>query len=125
MQFISERSDENEEILCPCRMCLNRIHTRKGLVEDHLYIHGVASTYTRWIDHGEPSDARMNENADHLNEHIGFIEDIGMNEDEDDPDDRIPDMVEELYTAEDQGGGKSMFAAVLEEMKQEIYPGAA
>ena len=23
MKFVSERSEENEEILCPCRRCLN------------------------------------------------------------------------------------------------------
>ena len=37
-------------------------------------------------------------------------------------------MVEELYTAEQQdggGGSESMFAKILEEMKKELYPGAA
>lgn len=34
------------------------------------------------------------------------------------PPDRIPDMVDELYIAEGQDGGKSMFAAILDEMKQ-------
>jgi hypothetical protein len=53
MTIISERFNDDEEILCPCRGCLNRVHKPKGLVEDHLYIHGMATTYTRWVDHGE------------------------------------------------------------------------
>ena len=81
----------------------------------------MASTYTRWAHHGEPSEARIKENAGHLDDHIGFNEDVGMNEDEeDDPDDRIPDMVKELFPNDDQGRGKSMFGAILDEMKQEL-----
>ena len=127
MKFVSERYDENEEILCPCRRCLNRIHQHKGIVEDHLYIHGMASTYTRWIYHGEAMDVQSNENADHLDGHIDFSDDVGMNEvQEDDDDDKIHDMVEELYVAEEEGNKKkSMFAVLLEEMKQKLYPGAA
>jgi len=47
-----------------------------------------------------------------------------MNEEEEQDDDRLPDMLEELYAAE-QDEGKSLFASVLEEMKKELYPGAA
>jgi hypothetical protein len=46
---------------------------------------------------------------------------------EDDPDDGIRGMVEELYTAKDKGKGKgkkSMFAILLEEMKQKLYHNA-
>ena len=127
MKFVSERYDENEEILCPCRRCLNRIHQHKGIMEDHLYIHGMASTYTRWMYHGEEMDVQSNENADHLDGHIDFSDDVGMNEvQEDDDDDKIHDMVEELYVAEEEGNKKkSMFAVLLEEMKQELYPSAA
>jgi hypothetical protein len=47
MQFVSERFNDSEEILCPCRRCLNQTHRHQGLVEDHLYLNGLASTYTR------------------------------------------------------------------------------
>ncbi|WVZ51731.1 hypothetical protein U9M48_002846, partial [Paspalum notatum var. saurae] len=57
MKFVSERFGEDAEILCPCRRCLNRIRTHKGQAEDHLYIYGMASTYSRWIYHGESLDA--------------------------------------------------------------------
>ena len=85
----------------------------------------MATTYTRWIHHGEPLEVVPHEIDDHVDEHTSLNEDFGMNVDEeDDPDDGIRGMVEELYTAEEEGKGKkSMFAILLEEMKQELYPG--
>ena len=69
MKFVSERFTESEEILCPCRRCLNQLAGHKSLVEDHLYIYGMASTYTTWIHHGEALlNARIEENANHLDE---------------------------------------------------------
>jgi hypothetical protein len=47
-------------------------------------------------------DDIINENGDHEDEHVSFNDDVGMNQDEEDPDDRINGMVEELYTVEDQ-----------------------
>ncbi|WVZ98199.1 hypothetical protein U9M48_043668 [Paspalum notatum var. saurae] len=127
MKFVSERSDENAEILCPCRKCLNQVCLDKGHVEDHLYIHGMASTYTRWIYHGEPLEGIITENRSHSDEQLGFNDDVGLNQDvEDDPNDGIPEMVKELFNPEDEASArKSMFAALLEEMKHELYPGAA
>jgi hypothetical protein len=52
MKFISERYADSEEVLCPCRACLNRLAKPKSQIEDHLYIHGMTSTYTTWIHHG-------------------------------------------------------------------------
>ncbi|CAN6171423.1 unnamed protein product [Urochloa humidicola] len=55
-----------------------------------------------------------------------------MNVEEEGPgdrdDDQIHEMVEDLYTAEQQeegDGRESIFAKVLEEMKKDLYPGAA
>jgi len=64
-------------------------------------------------------------NDDHVDEHTSVNEDFAMNVDEeDDPDDGIHAIVEELYTAEEEGNGKkSIFAILLEEMKQELHPG--
>jgi hypothetical protein len=115
MQFVSQSFDDSEEILSPCRRCLNQICGHKGLLEDHLYLNGMASTYTSWIHHGEPLlDAETNECLIPQEDSTCF----------DEPDDRIPDMVHELFTAED-GRQNSMFATLLEEMKQELYPGSA
>jgi hypothetical protein len=54
-------------------------------------------------------DVQSNENADHLDGHIDFSDDISMNEaQEDDGDDKIHDMVEELYVAEEEGNKKKI-----------------
>ena len=122
MKFVEERFPDAEEILCPCRQCLNQLYKNKSQVEDHLYINGMASTYTTWIHHGEP--LWINENADHLDEQPSLNEDASMNEyEQDNPGDRLPDMVHELFTSE-EGTGKSMFAVVLDEMKQTLHPGS-
>jgi hypothetical protein len=91
----------------------------------------MINTYTRWIRHGEALEVRLNEDSE--------TRDIGcsvetrdiccnnveteMNEPKDDPDDRIHEMVQELYNAEDHGPAtKSKFATILEEMKQDLHP---
>lgn len=100
MTFLSERFGDDEEMLCPCRRCLNRVPQFKGRVHDHLHIHGMATTYTRWIHHGEPLKVVPHEIDDHVDEDTSLNEDFDMNVDEeDDPDDGIHGMVEELYTA--------------------------
>ncbi|CAD6225603.1 unnamed protein product [Miscanthus lutarioriparius] len=135
MTFVSERFNDNEEMFCPCRRCLNRVRKPQGQVQDDLYIHGMASTYTRWIHHGEPLEVILHENEDHVDEQTSLNEDFGMNVDkEDDPDDGIRDMVEELYTAEDEGklrelvGTKPVVAAreesdPLYEPREDTEPG--
>uniref|UniRef100_A0A0E0DAY6 Transposase-associated domain-containing protein n=1 Tax=Oryza meridionalis TaxID=40149 RepID=A0A0E0DAY6_9ORYZ len=103
MTFVSERFSDDEEMLCPCHRCLNRVRQFKGQVHDHLHIHGMATTYTRWIHHGEPLEVVPHEIDDHVDEHTSLNEDFDMNVDEeDDPDDGIHGMVEELYTAEEE-----------------------
>ena len=95
-------------MLCPCRQCLNRVRKPQGQVQDHLYINGMSSTYTRWIYHGEPLEV-LHENEDHVDEQTRIHKNFGMNvHKEDDPDDGIRDMVEELYTTEDEGKGKRL-----------------
>ena len=128
MKFVSERFGDDEEIICPCRQCLNQVFGHRGLVQDLLYIHGMCSTDDKWIHHGEPSDAEINDNAGNFDEPIGFNEDVGMNvaeEGPDDDDDRIHDMVEELYTTEQQDGGggrESMFAKNIRRDEEGTLP---
>jgi hypothetical protein len=99
MKLISEHFADIDEVLCPCRKCLNRIARPKSKIEDHLHIHGMASTYTTWIHHGEAQfDTVINQQADHLEEQYCMNEDISLNESEN-LEDRLPDMVRELFTA--------------------------
>jgi rubrerythrin len=104
---------------------LNQIARPKSKIEDHLHIHGMASTYTTWIHHGEAQfDTVINQQADHLEEQYCMNEDISLNESEN-IQDRLSDMVRELFTAGEEGAHKSMFAAVLEDIEQELHPGAS
>jgi hypothetical protein len=53
LAFLLKRYAEDEEILCPCRQWLTN---SAGTIEPsgvHLLVSGMATTYTRWIHHGE------------------------------------------------------------------------
>jgi hypothetical protein len=69
-------------------------------------------------------DVVINEQADNIDEQYSMNEDVSMNESEH-LEDRLPDMVQELFIAREEGAQNSMFAAVLFEMKQELHPGAS
>ena len=88
----------------------------------------MASTYTTWIHHGEEQlNPSMNEDVHNLDEQYGLNEDSMHEREEEDndvPNDRLPDMVHELFVVGDEDGEKSKFAALLEEMKQELHPGS-
>jgi hypothetical protein len=78
----------------------------------------MVSTYTAWIHHGEAQlDAVINEQADHIDEQYSMNDDVSMNESEH-PEDRLPDMVQELFTAAEEGAQNYMFAVVLEEISK-------
>lgn len=129
MQFIRARFDDNANVLCPCRRCLNQILKPQSHVEDHILIYGMSSTYSKWIHHGEPFDAEVSENPSSTDENLNHNEHVTMdgfslNEDDDD-DDRFPELIGDLYTAAEQGGEGPMLAAVIEDAKRELYPGCA
>ena len=136
MQCVRRNFTKDERILCPCSQCLNRkdeIH--QGRVEDHLLLNGMASTYDRWIHHGEPLQAgAQHAEADSEPHHgsddgIAFMESVlggndNLEEEDGNEDDRIPDLLKDLYNSEDLvDGQRSMFAEVLEEAKRAAVEG--
>ncbi|KAL5677200.1 hypothetical protein ACJX0J_013331, partial [Zea mays] len=65
----------------------------------------------RWVHHGEPFEAEINENYDHVDEYICINEDDSINEnEEDEPDNRIHDMIRDHFiesaTWKDSSDGK-------------------
>jgi hypothetical protein len=106
-------------------------------VEDYLLLNGMASTYDRWIHHGEPlhsePDAQANHGDDghghHGDDGIEFMEKVlqensGLEEEDGYEDDRIPDLLKDLYDSEDRvDESKSMFAEVLEDAKHAAHDG--
>jgi hypothetical protein len=53
MDVVRQNFRENQDILCPCRDCLNLQHHSQSVVEEHIQCAGMSNTYTRWIFHGE------------------------------------------------------------------------
>src|SRR3954465_3942947 len=54
MQFVRLSVANDDHVLCPCRSCLNRDTKSLDVVEAHFLLYGMASTYDRWVYHGEP-----------------------------------------------------------------------
>ena len=160
MQFVRESVDEYDEVLCPCRSCLNRERRSLQRVEHHLHMYGMATTYDKWVHHGEldaeahhaESDAQEHyaepdeqahhaqpdaqghyaepdEPAHHAEPDVQARRFGDLEEEDQYEDDRIPDLMEDLYNAEDhaedQGSGEeSIFAKVLEEATQALHEGS-
>ncbi|WVZ81548.1 LOW QUALITY PROTEIN: hypothetical protein U9M48_028914 [Paspalum notatum var. saurae] len=129
MGFIRERFPEGAEIVCPCRRCLNQKNWSQEEVQKHILLYGMSSTYTRWIHHGEQSEVHVLEDPVQWNAVY-----------ENSSDGRFEDMLNDLYRsqkydgnaglAEDRdqaasqtGGNESVFAAIMEEAKRELYLG--
>ena len=112
MQCVRTNFAKDDRILCPCCQCLNRQEQAQGRVEDHLLIHGMASTYDRWILHGEPSEGGPEHAEGEAQPHhggddgIAYMENVlqgddGLEEEDGFEDDRIPDLLKDLYNSED------------------------
>jgi hypothetical protein len=140
MQHVSTVFGKDVAILCPCCQCLNRNSLPQGKVEYHLLLNGIASTYDRWIHHGEPLHAQPEHDepehgqpdaqAHHANDDgIDFLENIlqdnaGLEEEDGYEDDRIPDLLKDMYMSEDHvDGEKSVFADMIEEAKRAAVEG--
>ena len=141
MKFVRQNVGD-AEVPCPCRICLNREHLRLDRVEHHLLMNGMASTYDKWIHHGEIANAETphaqpdtqappaqpDTQAPPAEPDAQAHMFDGLEEDDQYEDDRIPDLLQDLYNAEnhdeDHGDGEaSIFAKVLEEMKQALQEG--
>ena len=137
MQFVRRSAAEDAQVLCPCRSCLNREQQPLGTVESHLLVYGMASTYDRWVYHGEPlhaeaepePEAGPDADSHHVDEGNDFVQDDppagdGFEEEDENEDDRIPELLKEFYNSEPQGDRqKTIFAEMLEEAKRPASDG--
>ena len=63
-------ADSKNEIRCPCQRCMNIYFQEVGKVENHLIVHGINKSCTKWVLHGEPYgefshvDATIDDNND-------------------------------------------------------------
>ena len=96
-------------------------------MEDHLLLNDIANTYDKWIYHGEPLYVDPTEAQPHHDDDdddIDFIEfvlqeNVGLKEDGGYKDDRIPDLLKDLYNSKDHDNGqKSMIVEVKRQSVQ-------
>ncbi|XP_059316721.1 uncharacterized protein LOC132067483 isoform X1 [Lycium ferocissimum] len=117
-----ERASQGDEILCPCKKCVNRYWHYRNVVEEHLVVEGFVDNYTKWVFHGEGFYSR---NAPHP---INDDEDSNLR-------DNIDGLLHDTFrnvegeSAHEEVGREGLsedakkFFKLLEEGKQELYPG--
>jgi hypothetical protein len=63
LAFLRTRYTEDEDIICPCHPCLNNSIGTIERIGVHLHVSGMATTYTRWIHHGEALEYMVDDDA--------------------------------------------------------------
>jgi len=127
MDFIKERFNETEQILCPCTNCLNHKYLHQNDAERHLLLNGMSTTYTRWINHEEGSDVHVLEEPVPKDGNDNSLEEPVH-------DDGLDAMLRDLVSSEhvnddghDDGNpsndAASRFKHLIEEAKHELYLG--
>ncbi|XP_035546617.1 uncharacterized protein LOC118348652 [Juglans regia] len=80
MAMAQANAPSSDRIRCPCRRCRNRQFHPLSLVEDHLFIIGIDSTYTEWIFHGEDDPFHhatfSDDEPDHASADNDYIDDV-------------------------------------------------
>ncbi|XP_026449456.1 uncharacterized protein LOC113349663 [Papaver somniferum] len=122
---------KKDKCRCPCKQCLNgNDPVSLDLVKNHLLKYGMAISYryTIWSDHGEEDNPAQDQSASSsVNVHNDETTFIGN------ANEAILEMlrenVESLNSGGKYGGEKTseadlaIFSALLDEAKQELYPG--
>jgi len=94
----------------------------------------MSRTYTRWVYHGEPLITEASETVEHETQDPGdmgidSLDEIDVHEyhdddDDEDCDDRIPELLGDLYkTADKEKKNRPKFGKILEDAKCALYPG--
>jgi hypothetical protein len=130
MDFVRERFGEEAAILCPCSRCLNQKSMSQDDVRRHILVNGMSSTYTRWSHHGEANDVHvLEEPVEHLFAHNNH------SEHEQNAAHGVEDILRDLkgtevpsndVAVEDENPSsnhESIFKSLMEEAKQQLYPG--
>lgn len=53
LDFAFANSNGGNEIVCPCKKCINAYWQNREVVHDHLICEGFMVNYVQWIFHGE------------------------------------------------------------------------
>lgn len=120
MDIVRQNFPENQDVLCPCRNCLNLELQSQSVVEEHVQCAGMSNTYTRWIFHGESLS----------DDEGGEMEDVAYTSDDDDFNednrDDVSYMVDDLARSGRRGEGQpNLYCKLIEEAKKELYEGCS
>ncbi|XP_020963472.1 uncharacterized protein LOC110265062 [Arachis ipaensis] len=108
---------QGQEILCPCSICNNFSWGRRDEVYDHLISKEFQKGYTVWVHHGERI-SHMDSESDESEVHEGFVDDIhGL------LNGTFRHVLEGDKDADRPNEDAKKFYNLLEEGKQELYPG--
>uniref|UniRef100_K4AIS1 DUF4218 domain-containing protein n=1 Tax=Setaria italica TaxID=4555 RepID=K4AIS1_SETIT len=130
-EFVKSRYSDEKQILCMYRGCLSQFRCTIDVVSLHLLLTRMASTYTRWIHHGETFEDRVQENAN--------LQDNGEDGDQEMEDeateDGLPKMIANMYHAKElpemivdmyhaKEFGRKMLECIKEHINRKVSPGS-
>ena len=116
-----QRASQGQEILCPCKKCLNRNWYHRATVRDHLIVYGFIEGYTEWVFHGEGLSIYSQDLPSHT-EGLDTLDDInGMSHDIYRNVDRGKQNI--LRVSEGPNAKAQNFYKLMEEGRQELYLG--
>ncbi|CAH9139648.1 unnamed protein product [Cuscuta epithymum] len=109
---------QGKEILCPCIKCHNALWMTRATVFDHLIAYGFERGYNVWVRHGEEPinpkniDGYLDGEDDEIDDIDGLLND------------RFRGVAEEQYEDNDNlNGDAKKFYSLIEDSKQELFPG--
>ena len=96
------------KFFCSCVKCGNGRHQSINEMRSHLICHGIISTYTNWIWHGEVSNRSSVSYTQSINVDMGY---------------RIEDMICDLGQDGFQQAHVPMYDKIENDSKMPLYPG--
>jgi hypothetical protein len=139
MTFVRGKFGDNVEILCPCSRCLNQKYLSQAVVNKHMMMNGMDSSYTKWIHHGEDFNVNITECVPvvHNDSDNVSTDGIGVTEDDNNDADHWEEILGDLQTGaeEEREAGENedadtgtqdeepFFKIAMREAKRMLYPG--
>nr|XP_018628874.1 uncharacterized protein LOC108946449 [Nicotiana tomentosiformis] len=116
-----ERAFQENKILCPCKKYFNRYWHYRNVVEDHLVAYGFTHGYTKCVFHGEgfssrnmPHPTNDDDGSDMHDDINGLLHDTFRN---------VEGDLSHEGVREGPFEDEKRFFKLVEEEKQELYPG--
>lgn len=117
------RSARSNSICCPCKKCCFRYLYPRKIILDHLVIDGFTPGYTNWYFHGEEIQPMMD-----FKNNIDTNASFGGDNVDKLLQDTFRDVIQDFRSIQQEIGNNSnrkpkTYVKLVEEGKQELYPG--